>query len=87
MQEQWVQSLGREYPLEEEVATHSRILAGKKSHGQRSLVCYGPQGHKEPDMTERAHTYTCVSITTINLRTFSLPSKLIPIAISSPNIP
>ena len=28
MQETWVQSLGWEGPLEEEVATHSSILAG-----------------------------------------------------------
>ena len=27
MQETWVQSLGWEYPLEEGMATHSRILA------------------------------------------------------------
>ena len=28
-----------------------------KSHGQRSLVGYGPQGHKESDRTEEtAHT-------------------------------
>ena len=27
MQETWVQSLGREYPLEEEMATHSSTLA------------------------------------------------------------
>ena len=27
MQETWVQSLGREDPLEEEMATHSSILA------------------------------------------------------------
>ena len=27
MQETWVQSLGREDPLEKEMATHSRILA------------------------------------------------------------
>ena len=27
VQETWVQSLGREDPLEEEMATHSRILA------------------------------------------------------------
>ena len=37
MQETWVQSLGWEYPLEKEMATHSSILA-RKSHGQRSLV-------------------------------------------------
>ena len=29
MQETWVQSLGQEDPLEEEVATHSSILAWK----------------------------------------------------------
>ena len=37
MKEMWVQFLGREDPLEEEMATHSSILA-RKSHGQRSLV-------------------------------------------------
>ena len=29
MQEMWVRSLGQEAPLEEEMATHSNILAGK----------------------------------------------------------
>ena len=29
MQETWVQSLGQEDPLEEEVATHSSILASR----------------------------------------------------------
>ena len=28
----------------------------EKSHGQRSLVGYSPQGHKETDTTEHAHT-------------------------------
>ena len=37
MQEMWVQYLGREYPLEEEIAPTSVFLPGK-SHGQRSLV-------------------------------------------------
>ena len=46
MQETWPQSLGWEDPLEQEMATHSRILAWK-SHGQRSLVDYSPWGHKE----------------------------------------
>ena len=42
--------------LEEGMATHSSILAGEL-HGQRSLVCYSPWGHKESDMTERlTHT-------------------------------
>ena len=49
--ETWVQSLGWEDPLEEDMATHSSILAGE-SHGHRSLVGYSPWGHKELDMTQ-----------------------------------
>ena len=41
MQEMQVQSLGQEDPLEEGIATHSRILAGE-SHGQSSLAGYSP---------------------------------------------
>ena len=44
-------SLGEQDPLEEEMATHSSILAGK-SHGQRSLAGYSPRGCKESDSTE-----------------------------------
>ena len=39
MQETWVQSLGWEDLLEEEMATRSSILAGK-THGQRNLAGY-----------------------------------------------
>ena len=53
--ETWVQSLGWEDPLEEGMATHSSILAGE-SHGQRSLMGYGPWSHKESGMTERLNT-------------------------------
>ena len=53
----WVQYLGREDPLEKGMATHSSILAWK-SHGQRSLVGYSPEGHKELDITERLSTQT-----------------------------
>ena len=35
------QSLGREDPLEKEMAIHSSILAGE-FHGQRNLVGYSP---------------------------------------------
>ena len=52
MQETQVQSLGREDPLEKEMATHSVLLPGK-SHGRRSLVGYSPWGRKESDTTER----------------------------------
>ena len=44
-----------EEPLEEEMATHSNILAWK-IHGQRSLVGYSLQGHKEWDTTEPPST-------------------------------
>ena len=37
----WISSLGREDPLEEDMATHSSVLA-LESHGQRSLVGYSP---------------------------------------------
>ena len=43
-----VQSLGQEGPLEEEVVTHSRILAWR-SHGQRSLAGCSPRGCEELD--------------------------------------
>ena len=41
------------------MATHSRILAWRIPHGQRSLEGYSPWGHKELDtteVTEHAHT-------------------------------
>ena len=47
----WVQSLGWEYPLEEEMATHSSILAWEI---QRSLADYSPWSLRESDMTECA---------------------------------
>ena len=47
MQEpQETHSLGLEVPLEEEMATHSSILAWE-SQGQKSLEGYSPCGHKE----------------------------------------
>ena len=45
VQENQVQSLGREDPLEKGMATHSRILAWR-IHGQRSLAGYSPWGRK-----------------------------------------
>ena len=52
-----VRSLGQENPLEEEMATHYIFLPGEL-HGQRSLVGYSPQGHKELDTTEVTQ-HTC----------------------------
>ena len=45
VRETQVRSLGREDPLEKEMATHSVFLPGK-SHGQRSLKGYSPWGHR-----------------------------------------
>ena len=50
-QEMWVQSLGGQDPLEEEVQPTPVFLLGK-SHRQRSLAVYSPWGHKESDTTE-----------------------------------
>ena len=49
MLETWVWSLGREDPLEKEMATHPVFLPGR-FHGQRNLEGYSPWGHKELDM-------------------------------------
>ena len=51
VQETWIRSLGREDPLEKEMATHSSILAWKiprteEPGGLQSM------GHKESGMTE-----------------------------------
>ena len=46
-----VQSLDGEDLLEEGMAPTPVFLPGE-SHGQRSLVGYGPQGCKESDTTE-----------------------------------
>ena len=52
MRETRVRSLGREDPLEEEMAPHSSILAGE-SLGQRSLAGYSPRGPRELGTTEQ----------------------------------
>ena len=54
MQETWVRSLGWEDPLEEEMATHSSILAWRIPWTEESG---SPRGHKESNMTEHARTY------------------------------
>ena len=52
MQETRVQSLGREDPLEKEMATIPVFLPGE-FHGQRSLTGYISWSRKESDMTEQ----------------------------------
>ena len=50
-------SLGWEDPLEEETATHFSIFA-RRSHGERSLASYNPQGLRYNCMTETTHKYS-----------------------------
>ena len=60
IQETWVQFLGQEDPLKEEMATHSSILAWRISMNRgawRVIV----QSHKELDMTKVTdHACTCL---------------------------
>ena len=55
MRETWVQSLGREDPLEKEMATHSSILGWRIPWMEESDRLYSPWGHKELDTTQRLH--------------------------------
>ena len=52
MEETWVQSLGREDPLEQEMATHSSIL-GWRIPWKEEPGGLHPQGHKELGTTDR----------------------------------
>ena len=51
LQETWVQSLGGEDPLRENIATHSSFLHGE-SHGQRNLGHHSTWTHTESDTNE-----------------------------------
>ena len=55
MQNTQVQSLSQEVPPEEEISTHSSILAWEIPWTEEHV--YSPRGHKELDMTEWTHTY------------------------------
>ena len=54
--ETWVQSLGREDPMEEGMATPLQYSCLENPHGQKSLVGYSPWGHKGSDTTEQLST-------------------------------
>ena len=62
MWETWVQSLGQEDPLEEEMSAYSRVFLPGEFHGWRRLVGYSPWGHKELDTTEQLHFTSLYSI-------------------------
>ena len=52
IRETWVQSLGREVPLEKGMATHCSILAWRLPMNRDILAGYSPLGRKESDITE-----------------------------------
>ena len=54
MREIWVRSLGREDPLQKEMATHSSILAWRIPW-MEELGGLQSASHKESDTTERLH--------------------------------
>ena len=58
MRETWVRSLGREDPLEKEMATHSGILAWRIPW-TKELCGLQSMGRKESDTTERLHFHFC----------------------------
>ena len=66
VKETWAQSLGREDPLEEEMVTHSSILACRILWTENPAG-YSPWGHKESDTTEWL-TFTWVTSAFTNLK-------------------
>ena len=48
----WVQSLGGEDPMEEEIVAHSSILAWRILTAERSLAGYSPWGRKESELQQ-----------------------------------
>ena len=59
MWETWVQSLGREDPLEKETATHSSILAWRIPWTEE-LGGLQSTGRNESDTTERLHFHKSI---------------------------
>ena len=57
MQETWVQSLGWEDTLKQEMATHSSILAWRIPWTEEPAG-YSPKGHKELATTKQLNTFT-----------------------------
>ena len=67
----WIQSLGQEDPLEEEMQPTPVFVPGK-SHGQRSLVGYSSKGCKQSDMTELLSIHICLIINFTRKKVFAI---------------
>ena len=63
--ETWVRSLGREDPLEKEMATHSSILAWRIPWTEE-LGGLLSTGRKESDTTERLHFHDLIHVNTFS---------------------
>jgi len=63
MRETWVRFLGREDPLEKEMAIRSSILAWKIPWMEEPDRLYSPWGCKELDLTERLYFHFSLSST------------------------
>ena len=57
MEETWAGSLDRENPPEEEMATHSSILAWRIPWTEEPGGLHSPRSCKESDGTERPHVH------------------------------
>ena len=75
-QETPIQSLGWDDPLEEEMATHSSILALKSSWPEEPGGLYSPWGHKESDTTEQLSTHKHSKSDLIFVYNYPSPSHL-----------
>ena len=69
MWETWVRSLGREDPLEKEMASHSSILAWRILWTEE-LGGLQSMGRKELDTTEQLHFHFTFSEFLMNMRSF-----------------
>ena len=65
VQETQVPSLGWEDPLEEDMATHSSILAWEIPWTEEAGR-YSPWGHKDSDTTESLNTHTHTRLTYVS---------------------
>ena len=71
VQKAWVQSAGREYDLEEGMATHSSVLSWRIPW-TGSLVDHSLRSHKEPDTTEGLSTGWIVMDSTFRSDSFQI---------------
>ena len=67
MWETWVRSMGREDPLEKEMATHSSILAWEIPWTEEPGSLRST-GRKESDMTKRLNCHFSMQVNNVNNR-------------------